>query len=214
MKQKLFLLLVACFLITAPALADAANPAHADANSEFGSIIVATHTTIAIVVPDNFELSLHAEVRYSGGIFTYIYTITHTANKLDDLQIVNALYDVSALDWGWVGNPPVVAIDPLGPFSNPVILSLFDLTFQFDNFGPGGTLTVFSQSTYAPSLEDFFGFFGSGDGGAFAFGETLAPSLSGGGASFDVPEPSSLLLLSFGLLSGGVLRFSTRRTRG
>jgi len=57
-------------------------------------------------------------------------------------------------------------------------------------------------------------FFATGSGGGSTdLGQTLGPTDTGGGASFGVPETSSLLLLTFGLLSGGVLRFGIRRTR-
>lgn len=210
MRQKLFLLFLVGFLITAPALADPANPVRVSDTSGFGAgpIALGTDTT----GPPPFTLSLDVEVFNDGGVYTYVYKITHDATLLNSLQIFNNLFDATnPLNWGWVdpapsSNPFSVAID-IDP--NVAIT-----TFQFGNF-PAGMLTIYVQSTLSPTSTATEFVFGSGtpDGGT-GFLLTLGPALAGTGASFGVPEPSSLLLLTFGLLSGGVLRLSTRRNRG
>jgi len=210
MKQKLFLLFALGLLISAPALADAASPhVGVTGTSGFGAAPIAMDFDTA--GPPPFTLTLDVDVFYKSGVFTYVYTITHdSVTKLDSFAILNALFDVNTLNWGWVGGSD--------PFSLPVILVADPLTpitiLSFSNF-TAGTLTVYLQSTLPPTNMATEFFFGSGGGGGTdpTQGVTLGPTDQGGGAAFGLPEPSSLLLLTFGLLSGGVIRFSIRRTR-
>lgn len=212
MKQKLFLpILLVGFLITAPTLADPVIPTPATNPSDFGAVVpggMATDTVTAL--DSSFSLTLDAEVRYAGGIYTYIYTLTLTAGNpppsvsLGSLTILNGLFDFTSLQWGYFG-----ASDP---FSLPVTTSPF-LVFHFSSFTatPGPSIVViYGQSLLPPTVSTTEYFFGDGT----ALGTTLGPTDAGGGASFGVPEPSSLLLLTFGLLSGGVLRFRINRPRG
>ena len=210
MKQKLFLLFALGLLISAPALADAASPhVGVTGTSGFGDSTVTDFDTAG---PPPFTLSLGVEVFYASGIYTYVYTITHDSlTKLDSFAVLNALYDVTTLNWGWVGGsdpfsiPVIVFADPISPIT----------VLSFSNF-TAGTLTVYLQSTLPPTSMATEFFFGAGGGGGTdpAQGLTLGPTDQGGGASFGVPEPSSILLLTFGLLSGGVIRFSIKRSRG
>lgn len=211
-KQKLFLLLVAGFLITAPALAAAANPVRVDDTLGFGTS-VATHSDT--VNNEKFTLTVNAEVFEDAGLYTYVYTLTLvTVNPsaippltLDQLTIFNGLYDDQ--NWGWVGDPDV---PPPGPFSLLVGIVTGQTDLFFESF-TDGTLVVYLEAG-PNSWKDMEYFFATGSGGSTGAGTTLGPTDAGGGASFNsVPETSSLLLLTFGLLSGGVLRFSIRRTR-
>ena len=227
MRQKLFLLFLVGFLITAPTLADVAVPAdptNPAGTSGFGE---SKATAQDIVSNDDFTLTVDAEVFYDkdNGVYTYVYDLTLEASDpavtLDQFSILNGLFNDQA--WGWVGLTTIAPLNPdgvLGPFTLPVSVGLLQTDFFFGNFSDPppdpGHVTIFIKSDLAWKDAEYFFGVGSGE---FAptegLGETLAPALTGGGAGgFSVPEPSSLILLSFGLLSGGVFRFSTRRTRG
>jgi len=194
-------------------VADAANPVRVDDTLGFGSATGDTATDI--VSTADFDLTLDVAVFFGGGVFTYVYTITHTADVLNSLSIMNGLFNHHA--WGWVGAPDADAADLLGPFGVPVIVAPLLTIFQFDaDFPLNKTMTIYIQSDLGPTPTATEFFFGSGTGGPTGTfdGQTLGPTDQGGGASFYVPEPSSLLLLSFGLLSGAVFRINIRRTRG
>lgn len=210
MKQKLVLLFALGFLITAPALADAINPVRVADVSGFGTPSIANG--LDLVNGPGYQLALGVEVFYDGGIYTYVYSLVHNADFLNSFQILNGLYDIAALNWGWVDSDAASS----DPFSLPVSVVPFLTTFSFDNFANNqgaGPLLIYIQSTLPPTATATEYFFATGSGGGSTdAGQTLGPTDAGGGASFDVPEPSSLLLLTFGLVSGGVLRLSTRRT--
>jgi len=219
MRQKLFLLFTVGFLITAPALADVA-PVPVNDTSGFGSVPPNPFVTDSDTVSppaSPFILTLDVDVFYASGVYTYVYKITHTATVLNSIQILNNLYDPTALDWGWVvdinhpaGSNPFASINvSASPFGTTTIM--------FDGGESSGMLTFYLQSTLPPTETKTEMVFGVGSPGP-AEGQsllltTLGPTDQGSAATFGVPEPSSLLLLTFGLLSGGVLRFSTRRNR-
>jgi len=170
----------------------------------------------------------------SPGIIAYIYKLTLTnltapAGSQDVAVTSFALApnlfttpDATNLhSYGWIGGS-----SPFDP-SFELDYTGFFLTFLFPAFtaapGADSMLFIYATAELLPSENDLANrppkfdptqfYFETGTGNSelpFNFtndGLTLGPSLDGGGASFHyVPEASSLLLLTFGLLSGGVLR--------
>lgn len=226
MKQKILLILVVGFLITIPALGAHANPFHvdtADVDSTLGSIIMPFGTTgvLTTINPGGgLTLSVDVEIRSLGPIIAYLYKLNVTGAGV----VVNGwgLSSVGAglfggplpgHSIGWVGDPSSSGTTPFSV--NPTLGA--PLFFLFSGY-TGGELIVYATSELLPEVqvtppppppfqlaEMYFEF---GTGSSSVFGPTIGPHIDGGGVGgVGVPEASSLLLLTFGLLGGGVLRF-------
>ena len=228
MKQKIFLILVVGFLITVPALAAHANPFHVSlgaVDSTLGSIIMpfgTTNVATTITPGGGLTLSVDVEIRSLGKIVAYLYKL-----NVSGASVIVSGWGLSSAattlfagplpghSLGWVGGPSSGS-----PFLvNPTLGA--PLFFLFSSF-TGGELIVYATSELLPEeqvsppppppfqLAEFYFEFGTGS--SSVLGPTIGPHADGGGTGLGdnthyVPEASSLLLLTFGLFSGGVLRF-------
>lgn len=237
MRQKLLLLFLVGLLTAAPAFADPADPTRKNNVSELGSTVhvdfgAESDAYVAIVANTVLSLTVDVSVRSEGSIIAYIYKLTLTNLSQADVAVnsfslgPNLFIEPTASNlhsWGWVDPNPPAGSDP-DPISG--INSGFLLAFNLQGFvvgaGSSGMLTVYATAELLPKLNDnppptfniteFFVETGTPNPtglGATNNGPTLGPHLDGGGAGgfYNVPEASSLLLLTFGLLGGGVFRF-------
>jgi len=189
MKQKLLPLIISVwFLMTVPAFA---GLAHVPDFATFGNSVEgpSTHTSTG-----DFDLMVTAEVfKYTGimggvekTIYTYVWTLEATSWM--------TLFTVDAggfdYDYGIVG-------DPL----NPLFVDL-DGNLSFSFFLWSGTVTFYAQSANGPGPVEFWASGGSSSSSlgypdVYTYGPTTTT---------EVPEPSTLSFLGFGLLAAGFFR--------
>ncbi len=200
MKEKFLFVLVILVLITGPALA---GPVNVLDESGFGTL-EATLSSTSPPGPLGFAISVDASVYLKDGIYTYVYGLSDNGTGtsffgtlgISSFSIVAPDFDPT-LSWGIIGDLP-------SSFNTSFAGGL--LTFQFSPGLPSGdgVYTVYAQSTMAPLQYLFFGLgLGPTGEGAYTLGadpihDTEPPNL--------VPEASSFLLLSTGLLGMGFFR--------
>lgn len=198
MKEKFLLILAVFVLATAPALAG--GPIDVSVESDFGSAAtpIAEMTSSSPPGPLGFTLSIEARTWLDDvtGVYTYVYEFSDNGTSLAGITSVSidtGFFD-STLDWGTVGGSIPSAFN-----------TTFDghLTFQFSPGLPsGGTYTVYAQSTQPPQDYLFWATgFGPSGSGAYTIGADPPPIIYA-----SVPEVSSFLFLSTGLLGIGFFR--------
>ena len=221
MKQKLFLLFALGVLITAPALA--AGPVlFVDSNGDgvpdtsFGTKI-RDSIGPSLSTGGDFTLSITTQVYTSGGvdpIYTWVFGITHDAvnsttggpEAIDLFLAHSVLFNPVALQYGWLaptgGSSPYQAVDPAAFNVN---LGGFFVGLEFlINIDANSAPVYLVGQSYSPPSVDTNEFGASAVDGVWSgFAETWLPDENGFGSSIYVPEPSSLILLVFGLLGGG-----------
>ncbi len=228
MKQKLFLLFVGFVLTAIPASGGTVTPVGEPSTGAFGTATGDTLTTMT--TGGGFQMSVTVEVFKDDttGVFTYVYSIRHNStSNLVLTTVADKLFEQS-LAVGWVGGLiSPFATDPEFLPDDPFTTSINEtdwLRFQFSipanmdaNGDPllgvaGDPLIAYAQSYLGPvDMIVYIGDDASFGVNPSAAGLTLGPGDAGTGSGVPTPEPGSLILLTFGLLSGGYLRFKKRK---
>jgi len=231
MKHTLFSLFVVGLLATAPALAGHAPvtppPTHVLNTDDFADPSGAPPIQSAPSIINDaggFLLSINVDVfKNAAGTYTYVYDIEWNTSQVTDILsflVFSASYNADASDptklanWGWVDSN-ILSANPFTSGTGTVSGIGNTTLFQFTLAGlANGQVKVWVQSDYAPTATPMNMSLVNGGVNFEALVTTLAPDESGEISHFRpvyVPEPSSLLLLTFGLISGGIMRFRSNR---